>query len=57
MNDVISLLKDFGFPAIAFGMMFWLCVMTIKNNTKAIQRLEHTVTQAIMEMLRKEIKD
>lgn len=56
MSDVINVLKDFGFPAVAFGMMFWLCVVTIRNNTKAIQRLEHTVTQALIEMIRSEVK-
>lgn len=56
MSDVISLLKDFGFPAVAFGMMFWLCVITIRNNTKAIRRLENTVTQALMTVIKMQVE-
>jgi hypothetical protein len=39
MNDIVSLLKEFGFPAIAFGLMFWMANVTIAKNTKAVDRL------------------
>lgn len=57
MNDVISFLKEFGFPAVAFGMMFWLCVVTIANNTKAIKKLESSVIQAMIEIIKKDVKE
>jgi len=39
MNEVIALLKDFGFPAVMCGMFFWLCNVTINKNTRALDRL------------------
>jgi len=42
MDTLLVALKDFGFPAIAFGLMWWMCNSTVKENTKAIRGLiEH----------------
>jgi len=46
MNDLLLVLKDFGFPAVAFGLMWWMCNTTVKDNTKAINHLtEHLKSQ------------
>jgi hypothetical protein len=39
MTDLFTLLERFGFPAVAFGMMWWMAYKTIRLNTSAINRL------------------
>ena len=39
MQDIVILLERFGFPVVAYLLMFWLNVRIIKDNTKAIGRL------------------
>jgi hypothetical protein len=39
MTELLSLLERFGFPAVAFGMMWWMAYKTISKNTSAINRL------------------
>jgi len=53
MTEIITLLKEFGFPAVAFGMMFFLCVKTLNSNTKAISKLEKTLYQFMIEFFYK----
>lgn len=48
MSGLISYVREFGFPIAAFMMMFWLCVTTIAQNTKAIRGLEKTISQIFL---------
>jgi hypothetical protein len=43
MSDVIILLERFGFPVVAYLLLFWLNVKIIRENTKAIDRLTNII--------------
>ena len=43
MSEIITLLERFGFPVVAYLLMFWLNVRIIKDNTKAIDRLTNII--------------
>lgn len=50
MSDVINTCATYGLQGICLGMMFYLCVVTIRANTRAIINLERT-------LFRKELLD
>ncbi len=39
MNEFLVILERFGFAAVAFGCMFWMCNSALAKNTAAINRL------------------
>jgi len=41
--EVVSLLKDFGFPVVAFLLMYRMSNGAIKENTAAINQLRETL--------------
>ena len=43
--DIISIIKDVGFPIGAFLIMTWMNVTVIKENTKAISELTRTLAE------------
>jgi len=43
MNEIIVLLEKFGFPIVAYLLLFWLNVKVISDNTKAINKLSQYI--------------
>lgn len=39
MMDIIQAISSVGFPIVAFLLMFWQSITTIKSNTNAIKKL------------------
>ena len=39
----LALLKEFGFPAVAFGAVLWFAKGTLAENTRAIRELAEAV--------------
>jgi hypothetical protein len=56
MNDVINVCANYGLQGICLAMMFYLCVVTIRANTKAINNLEKTLAQQMINMLKADWK-
>ena len=57
MNDVINLCATFGMQGIALGMMFYLCHVTVGRNTQALLKLERTLYQNELLLIKKELKE
>jgi len=43
MDDIVAVIQNLGFPALAFVMMYKMAGDTIKENTQAISRLNEAV--------------
>lgn len=52
--DILSLLERFGFPAVAFGMMFYLVIFILKRLVPVINRLEISISRLTMVLLKRE---
>jgi hypothetical protein len=39
MNDLTTLIGSYGFPIVACAFMYRFCTETVKENTKAINKL------------------
>lgn len=51
MQSFLELFSRYGFEALAFACMFWLCARTIAENTKAIQKLDRSIIQLCIKIL------
>lgn len=45
MDELLPLLKEFGFPVFAFILMFWLVNTTLKKNTEVLEQLKDAINQ------------
>lgn len=52
MIDILTIVERFGFPALAFAMMFWLVKDTIGKNTQALNKLDRSVMQLCIQHLK-----
>lgn len=43
--DAITFIKEIGFPAAAFVMLYALFRTTLAENTRALQELSHTIRE------------
>jgi hypothetical protein len=51
MEQIVELVKDFGFPAVAFVLMWFMANNTIHKNTQAINRLSDSINRAYIQDL------
>jgi hypothetical protein len=53
MIELLGYMREFGFPALAFGLMFWLVKDTIGKNTMALNKLDRSIMQLCIQQLKK----
>lgn len=45
MVDFSQIISNVGFPIAAFVMMYYMCNTTIKENTKALNEIDKTISK------------